>query len=79
MKLRKTMIALVLSLVTVVGCTGALAAEAALPIQPLQVRDDGVSPQAEETVWYTRWYEGRQQKRLWSITNECWLTDWIDV
>ncbi len=78
MTLRKTNSALSLSLITVAGCTGALAAEAPLPIQPLQVRDDGISPQAEETVWCTRWYEGRRQRRLWSITNRCWLTDWED-
>lgn len=31
-----------------------------------------------ETVWYTRTYNGKQQKRLWSLTHGCWLTDWID-
>ncbi len=78
MKLRRTIIDLILSLVTVAGCTGAMAAEAALPIQPLKVQDEGISPQAEETEWYVRWYEGRRQRRLWSITNCCWLTDWED-
>ena len=31
---------------------------------------------AEETVWKYRVYEGRWQKRLWSITRGIWLTDW---
>lgn len=78
MKLRKAIVALVLALVTFVGCTGVMAAEAVPPVQPAAVKDDGVSPQAEETVWCTRWYEGRRQRRLWSITNGCWLTDWED-
>lgn len=32
----------------------------------------------DEVVWYTRTYNGKQQKRLWSLTYGCWLTDWID-
>lgn len=32
-----------------------------------------------EVVWYTRTYNGKLQKRLWSITYGVWLTDWIDV
>lgn len=78
MKLQKAIIALVLSLASVVSCTGAMAAEVVFPAQPIQIQSEGISPQAEETVWYTRWYEGRRQRRLWSITNECWLTDWMD-
>jgi len=34
---------------------------------------------AEETVWYTRCYNGLLQKRLWSLTYGYWLTDWITV
>ena len=37
-----------------------------------------VSPQAEETEWYFRVYNGKVQKRLWSYTRGIWLTDWID-
>lgn len=33
----------------------------------------------EETIWYFRIYQGRRQMRLWSLTYERWLTDWIDV
>ena len=32
-----------------------------------------------EVVWYTRTYNGKLQKRLWSTTYGIWLTDWIDV
>ena len=37
-----------------------------------------IMPLVEETVWVTRNYYGREQKRLWSITEGRWLTDWID-
>lgn len=33
---------------------------------------------AEQTVWRTRIYNGKLQKRLWSYTENRWLTDWID-
>ncbi len=37
-----------------------------------------ITPRAERTKWYFRVYNGKRQKRLWSVTNERWLTDWID-
>ena len=37
-----------------------------------------VSPRIEEFKWYYRTYNGKQQKRLWSITEQKWVTDWID-
>lgn len=40
--------------------------------------EDTVLPRAEETIWYTRTYNGKAQKRLWSVTRGVWLTDWID-
>lgn len=38
-----------------------------------------IQPHAEETEWVVRIYNGRVEKRLWSITYGKWLTDWIDV
>lgn len=38
-----------------------------------------VTPCAEETEWVYRFVDGQYQKRLWSITYEKWLTDWIVV
>ncbi len=32
---------------------------------------------AEQTKWYYRTYNGQYQKRLWSITEGHWLTDWM--
>lgn len=34
---------------------------------------------AEETKWYYRVNNGVMEKRLWSITNGEWLTDWEPV
>lgn len=80
MKLKKTVLALLLTLLTLSTCLVAGAAEVDVPVQPVSAaEDEGISPQAEETCWYTRKYNGRWQKRLWSITNQCWLTDWIDI
>lgn len=36
-----------------------------------------ISPQGiESTRWYYRVVNGRQQRRLWSLTSVKWLTDW---
>lgn len=81
MKLKKTVLALSLALLTLGACTLAGAAEVDVPVEPIAVTgaEEGISPQAEETIWYTRQYNGKMQKRLWSITHGCWLTDWIDI
>lgn len=34
---------------------------------------------AEVFKWFYRNHNGMLQKRLWSITYEYWVTDWIDV
>jgi hypothetical protein len=34
---------------------------------------------AEEFVWFYRTYEGRRQRRLWSLTYQRWVTEWIDI
>ena len=38
-----------------------------------------VSPASEETQWIFQINNGQLQKRLWSLTYQKWLTDWIDV
>lgn len=79
MKIRKTVLALILSTLTLGSCFTALAADTDIPPVPPAQEEEGIAPHVEETVWYTRWHDGKMQKRLWSITNGCWLTDWIDV
>lgn len=77
--MKKTLIATLLVLAMMVSGLSVLAAAAEAPAAPAQAEDGGIAPHAEETVWYTRVYNGVLQKRLWSITYERWLTDWIDV
>lgn len=36
------------------------------------------TPRTEKTEWRYRYYNGKWQKRLWSVTYQRWLTDWID-
>ncbi len=44
---------------------------------PKEKASGEIVTRAEETQWRYRLYNGEKQKRLWSITNECWLTEWI--
>ena len=38
------------------------------------------SIQAREEIWRYRIYKGKKQKRLWSCTDNKWITDhWITV
>ena len=58
--------------------TPAYAAELPAPISI--ENPDTVLPNSEETQWIFRFNEdGVFQKRLWSLTYQEWLTDWIDV
>lgn len=79
MKMKKTIIALLLTLLTIGNCMSVGAAEATTPVLPVQAEENDITPHAEETVWYERYYNGRWQRRLWSVTYMRWLTDWIDV
>ena len=64
---------------TVINTTPVGFASVTLPDQPITSQsEDTASPRAEETIWYTRIYNGKSQKRLWSVTRRIWLTDWID-
>ena len=38
-----------------------------------------IIPRAEQFEWYYRIIDGQMQKRLWSITEGKWLTEWTDV
>lgn len=68
-----------ITIAAVINTTPVGFASVALPDQPVAAQsEDTASPRAEETIWYTRMYNGKMQKRLWSITRGIWLTDWID-
>lgn len=36
-----------------------------------------ITPKASETVWYYRTNNGKKERRLWSITEGKWLTNWM--
>lgn len=38
-----------------------------------------LKPYAEEVGWFTRYVDGKKQKRLWSYTYGRWITDWMWV
>lgn len=74
-RLIATFLALILCLTTLPGL--AVASAAAPPAAaPSAVGGDTASPQAEVTEWYYRVYNGYLQRRLWSVSYQCWLTDW---
>ncbi len=37
-----------------------------------------IETKVERVEWRYRTYNGVRQKRLWSVTRSCWLTDWIN-
>lgn len=39
--------------------------------------DSGISTQAETYRWYFRMNNGVKEMRLWSITYQRWVTDWV--
>lgn len=48
-------------------------------ISTLSATTQFISPHAEDTKWYYRSYNGQIQKRLWSVTENKWLTDWMPL
>lgn len=57
----------------------AFADNTTIEVPPVAEAASEIQPRAEETEWIVRNYNGRIQKRLWSITYGKWLTDWIDM
>lgn len=53
--------------------------ESALLTPGNYAEESSVSPRTEEKIWIQRIYNGYRQKRLWSITYNKWLTDWITI
>ena len=80
MKLKRLLVSVMLVLVMCVSLIGTVASAAEYTPAPQDTSSDGeITPMAEETMWYFRNYNGQLQKRLWSITEGKWLTDWINV
>lgn len=78
MKLKKLLVSISLLVVMCCSIIGTASAAEYTPT-PMTASGGETTPMAEETVWYTRVYNGQLQKRLWSITEGKWLTDWINV
>ena len=77
MKLRKFIISSILVLLL---CCSFIMPAAAAPYSPDGNTAEAYSvTRAEETKWYYRVNNGVVEKRLWSITNGVWLTDWEPV
>lgn len=78
MKIWKKLLAAVL----IVGCLALPAAakevETAANINSQSFSSSGevAMPYAEVKEWHYRYYNGRPQRRLWSVTYGRWLTDW---
>lgn len=82
MKFRKLVICFVSTLVMCGALIGTASAADVDYVQPMiSSTSNEISPYAEETTWYVRQnpQTGKWEKRLWSITNEKWLTDWLPI
>lgn len=64
-----------LSLVFSICCVPAFAAAP----EPTEDSQSTGESRTAENVWITRTYNGKLQRRLWSVTYQIWLTDWMDV
>ncbi len=68
----------IVSLLILVSLSVPVCATALEAPEPEPLAAGTVMPMAEQKRWYYRQVDGKYQKRLWSITECKWLTDWID-
>ena len=71
-KVRFLILGLIVSLLTV---TPTFAANT----EPTTVELNSTVARAEEVQWKYRTYNGKRQKRCWSVTYQKWKTDWINA
>lgn len=45
----------------------------------VSIKHDLAQPMASEVYWVYRYHRGVKQKRLWSASQNKWLTSWINV
>ena len=78
MKFKKIIISTILALLI---CCSFITPVFAAPYDSAtaEITDTSNGARAEQTQWYYRVNNGIMEKRLWSITNEIWLTDWMPV
>ena len=68
---RKALIATMLCSCLTMGAANCIYAAESEPAD-----DSGIVAHLEQTEWHYREYNGRWQRRLWSITERKWLTEW---
>lgn len=71
----------ILGIVAALLCTVTLFSTGIVPAMayaPTSGEGD-ISVRAEEVCWFYRNNNGVEEMRLWSITRQLWLTDWIPV
>ena len=77
--IRKKIVKLILGtlIATMLFGMPVMAKEASSEVNGVSIEEE--QTREEEFMWVYRTYEGRRQKRLWSITYGHWVTDWIDI
>ena len=70
-------VGLLLMLFCLTSFSTAIAAESNQQDLPNSSKEE-ISVRAEQTEWHYRIYNGKLQRRLWSITYGYWKTDWMD-
>ena len=77
---KKILFALTFILTLTIIAPSAAHAMNSSPNQMTVSENEEISPMAEQTQWCYRVNEkGVYQKRLWSITQGIWLTEWINA
>ncbi|MBE5862935.1 MAG: hypothetical protein E7295_08805 [Lachnospiraceae bacterium] len=77
--IRKKILKLILGTLTATMLLGmpVLAEESSPDKGKVEIQEENT--REEEFIWIYRTYNGRRQRRLWSLTYQYWVTDWIDV
>jgi hypothetical protein len=77
--IRKRIVKILLGTLTATMLLGmpVMAEEASPDVGEVAIEKENTREEA--FIWIFRTYEGRRQKRLWSLTYQYWVTDWIDI
>ena len=75
---RKRIITIIVLLVLLTSLLPLSVNAAALQRKETEIVEEEIQ-RAEQTQWYYRINNGVLEKRLWSVTYQRWLTDWIPV
>ena len=76
--MKKRIISILLVMVLIFSVLAMTVSAAKMGDASEETSDGSGVTRTEEVVWYFRIYNGVKQMRLWSVTFNHWLTDWID-